>query len=164
MMKLTRELVRDAHLASHDELNWSAWPLQTGLGGCPWRVALCAMLLRRTKRTAAEPVLRRILEQWPTPELLAQANSRDLEALLQPLGLQRTRARQMITFSDAFAFSVAWKELYELNGVGPYVADSVGLACFGCTDLDCNDEVLMEYARKLREASSPPLRDHGGEG
>lgn len=161
MIALTREAVKAIH--SEPITGWDAWLLQCNLGGCPWRVAVCSILLQRTKRTQMESTLVHILGRWPTPMDLALADSEVLQTLLRPLGLYKTRARQLIRFSAEF-LEDNWNDLRDLPGVGPYVADAVGLVCFGCTDLESADHALTAYARKLDRESIAAYRDYGGEG
>ena len=141
MLPLSRELVKSAVPGLID---WSAQgPLQVGLGGCPWRVAVASMLLCRTRGSQARPVLKELLGLWPEAEALCKAEG--LEDTLRPCGLHRNRARQMQRYSCLW-LSDGWSDMRELPGVGLYVADAVGLFCFGCVDLESSDEVLRRYA------------------
>ena len=149
MLRLSRELVKSVVPGS---VAWgSPGPLQLSLGGCPWRVAVGSMLLCRTRRVQAEPVLRKLLARYPVPELLCRAE--DIEEIVRPCGLYRNRARQLVRFSSLW-LSDGWEEMRELPGVGIYVADAVGLFCFGDTELECVDEVLVEYVSWLSQRSA----------
>jgi endonuclease III len=123
-------------------------PLQAQMGGDPWKVMVASMLLCRTKRGQAEPCFDELLRRWPGPEALARAYESEVEAVVKPCGLHRQRARQLIR-SSVMWFS-EYDDLREFPGVGLYVADAVGLFCFGCTDLCCTDHVLAAYAAKLK--------------
>lgn len=147
MLTITRQMCREQKAGP---IEWGATPLQAGMGGCPWRVCVASMLCNRTKRTAAEPVLKRILEVWRCAAELARADQAILEAHLQPLGLQRVRARRLIRFSSLYTAD-GWTDLRELPGVGAYVNDAVGLCVFGCADLESSDGALEAYADKLYE-------------
>jgi 3-methyladenine DNA glycosylase/8-oxoguanine DNA glycosylase len=120
-------------------------PLQAGLYGSPWHVIVASQLLCRTRRSCADSVFAELIERWPTPADLARADSPELEALLQPLGLYRNRARQLIRMSFQW-IEGNWEDARELAGVGKYVADAIGLFCFGCTDLVSDDHALVKYA------------------
>ena len=133
------------------EYTLSHTPLQAGLGGCPWRVAIASMLLCRTRRVQAEPVLRELLFRWPTAAALAVAEG--VEEVCRPCGLHRQRARQLQRFSNEY-LADWWKDLRELTGVGVYVADAVSLFCFGETNLESKDNVLSDYARRVKCASA----------
>lgn len=147
MIPLPRERVLT--LATTDELDFDAVPIQCGLGGCPWRVCVASILLNRTRRVAMQPVLVKLLARYSDPPSLAKADRREIADLLRPLGFQHTRATRLVRFSQVF-LTDTWKDLRDLPGVGPYVADAVGLACFGCTELTSGDGALMEHARRLR--------------
>ena len=145
MLRLSRELVK---LVVPGPVSWGTpGPLQLSLGGCPWRVAVVSMLLCRTRRVQVEPVLRRLLSKYPVPEMLCRAE--DIEELVRPCGLYRNRARQLVRFSSLW-LGDGWEEMRELPGVGIYVADAVGLFCFGCTELECCDVELVEYVKTLQ--------------
>lgn len=131
-------------------VGWCDGPLQLAMGGCPWMVAVSSMMLCRTRRTQAEPVVREVFLRYPTPGDLCRADG--LENLLRPCGLHCSRARRLRRFSSTW-FS-EWAELYDLPGVGAYVHDAVGLFCFGCTDLESNDRVLRSYVERLHEGEA----------
>ena len=160
MIPLPRLMVRTAH--SEPSVDLEAWLLQAGLGGCPWRVAVASILLNRTTRRQVEPVLVELLERWPGPVELAMADRAELADCIRPLGLQYNRARTLIRFSAEF-LEDGWDDLRDLPGVGPYVADAVGLVCFGCTDLESSDRALAAYADKLKRRQELELADLGGE-
>jgi A/G-specific adenine glycosylase len=151
MIPLPRDKVLT--LPTTDALDFDAQPIQSGLGGCPWRVCVASILLNRTRRTVMQPVFMRLLEVWPNPCALAQADRGLVARLLRPLGFQHTRATRLIRFSHEFLDS-DWEDLRDLPGVGPYVADAVGLVCFGCTELESGDGALVEYARRLSATRS----------
>ena len=107
---------------------------------------MASMLLCRTRRAQAEPVLKELLHRYPTPEALCR--SEDLETLVRPCGLHRNRARQLQRFSCVW-LGDGWSEMLGMPGVGLYVADAVGLFCLGCTELESSDTVLREYAESF---------------
>lgn len=151
MIPLPRNMVLTVH--SVDALDYAAVPLQCGMGNCPWRICVASILLNRAKRPAVDRVLSKLFARWSTPMDLAKADREELTELLRPLGFQHRRAKTLIRFSAEF-LEDGWSDLRDLPGVGPYVADSVGLVCFGCTELDSMDGALEAYARRLREASA----------
>lgn len=145
MIKLSREMLK-AVVPGPVTPPRSEFLLQESLGGCPWRVAVASMLLCRTTRRQAEPVLLRLLSKYPGPEHVCRAP--DLETVVRPCGLHRSRARQIARFSAQW-LGDGWEDLRELSGVGVYVADAVGLVCFGCTDLECSDSALVSLKQRL---------------
>jgi hypothetical protein len=152
MMQITRDMCR---AVTPGPIRWGAELLQAGMGGCPWRVCIASMLCQRTRRICAEPVLQTVLEKWPTAAALARANVDNLEYILGPLGLQRTRGCRLIRFSSLYTGD-GWKVLKQLPGAGVYVCDAVGLCCFRCTDLEGDDHALVAWANKVRDADRLP--------
>jgi adenine-specific DNA glycosylase len=141
MIQVTREMCRN-----NVEYSVSIQPgiLQASLGKSVWRVAVASMLLCRTRRSQAEPVLWKLLAMWPSAAELARAEG--LEEVVMPCGLHRSRTRQLTRFSSEY-LEDGWEYLKELTGVGTYVHDAVGLVCFGCKELECYDSALLEFRR-----------------
>ncbi len=137
-------LLRDSVLAKRPVKPGTKGPLQATLGEDPWKVMLAAMLLCRARRAQAEPVLKELLVRWPDAASLARSDTSELEAVVRPCGLHRSRARQMQRCASLW-HSEAWEFLSDLPGVGDYVNDSVAVFCFGCKELECSDHVLKEY-------------------
>lgn len=159
MIPLPRSLVK-VKLPPAASLRFGWTPLQVGMQESPYYVALASMLLCRARRAQAEPVLMDMLERWPYPEELCRAE--ELEEVLRPCGLQRNRARQIGRFATLW-LSDSWDDLRDLPGVGLYVADAVGLFCFGCTELESGDDVLKEFAQlaqqNLREGADSDVHE-----
>lgn len=149
MMKLPPELCWAAKPLL--PVRFDAAPLQVGMNGNVWHTAVASMLLCRARRQQAEPVLRTLLERWPTHECLARSETAELEDVVRPCGLQRNRARQLQRMSVSYS-AEWWDDLRELPGVGLYVADAVGLFCFGCTELESGDAVLQTFKPSFRVA------------
>lgn len=149
MLRLTREMVK---AVVPGPIVWDTpGPLQLSLGRCPWRVAVASMLLCRTRYIQAKSTLKELLGRYPTPSALCCAE--DIEDIVRPCGLYRNRARQLTRFSCMW-LGDGWSEMQELPGVGIYVADAVGLFCFGCTELESFDAVLREYAKCSQSLAS----------
>jgi hypothetical protein len=105
------------------------------------------MLLCRTRRVQAEPVLCKLLDLWPTAPVFAGAVG--VEAVVRPCGLHNQRARQLQRFTNLW-LSDGWEALSELPGCGVYVRDCVGLFCFGDTNLESDDKVLHAWASLIK--------------
>jgi hypothetical protein len=88
------------------------------------------LLPRPTPHTGKQ--VRKVLDQlWalcPTPEAAAAADTAALEALIQPLGLQRKRAAALQRFSREYV-SKSWSCPTELHGIGKYGADAYYMFC-----------------------------------
>ncbi|KAF8266135.1 DNA glycosylase [Lactarius quietus] len=110
------------------------------------------MLLNKTAGRVAVPIFWKLVERWPTPEALAQADPAELEDCIRCLGLQSTRAKRLIALSAAYLNSPAITEqqhppeeqepstkkkhrpetpVSHLPGSGPYALDSYRIYCGG---------------------------------
>lgn len=131
--------------------------LQSGMGCDVWRVAIASMLLCRTRRVQAEPVLRELLLRWPDAPSLCRAETYALEAIVRPCGLQRNRARQLSRFSCSY-LGDSWGYFHELPGVGVYVTDAVAVFCFNSREVRSGDHALAAYVetRMLDQQAEGP--------
>lgn len=143
MIPLPRELILAAPFCEAPRFDLS--PVQLGFDGSPWHVAVASMLLCKVRLD--RPLMEAVFAHWPDPESVA-ASDRALEELLRPLGLHRQRARQVQLLSRRW--DTDWADLRDHPGVGVYVADAVGLTCFGCVELESSDGVLATYAASYR--------------
>ena len=148
-MKLGRE---ECKALVPGPIQWGARVLQAGMGRCPWRVAVASMLLCRTRRVQAEPVLRVLLDRWPTAADLAHADTAAIEGVVRTCGFGRQRARQLQRFSVEW-LGDWWEDMRELTGVGVYVADAVSIACFDCTEMQSTDHALRVLCDELSTSS-----------
>ncbi len=137
------------------QLRYDLSPLQLGMDRHPYYVALSSILLCKTRRARAEPVLRELLRCWPVPSCLSMAEETDVQCVIRPCGLHRNRTRILQRFASRWLSN--WTVFEDLPGCGVYVSDAVRLFCLGRTDLTCNDEVLHGYARTL--AGQKEVRD-----
>lgn len=141
MIKLPKSAILDAYECRGQHDKTIDGPLQLQMGRDPWKVAVASMLIHRCKH--AESAFNALYYAFSGPEALARADEGIVASICH---LHRNRARQLIRFSSMWF--AEYDDLRELPGVGLYVTDAVGLFCFGCTDLESCDGVLMEYARQ----------------
>jgi dCMP deaminase len=87
----------------------------------PWRIIVACICLNLASARQARGIVFRILQVWPTPSDLRQADEK-LELILRPLGLSARRAHYLRTMSAQWSKGV---NLIELPGVGPYAYESV---------------------------------------
>lgn len=123
-------------------------PLQLGMHGDPWKVAVTSMLLCRARWVQADRVVRELFSFWPCAELLCTAEG--LESVVRPCGFQFRRARQLVRFSNQWLGT--WNDVQDLVGVGDYVRDAIAVFCFGSKELTCNDGALRGYIESLAAA------------
>lgn len=158
MIPLPREIVKryqPVGFLPPKHYPWSS-PFQVPLARSPWHVAVASMLLCRTRRIQAQPAFLKLMGAASCPETLCRLDVSTVEDCVRGCGLHRNRSRQLQRMSTVW-LSDSWEDLRDLPGVGVYVADAVGLFCFGCTDLESADGVLNEYARTL--AGQTQMRD-----
>lgn len=149
MIPLPRELCKA--VVPHHCIRYDARPLQDGLGGCPWRVAVASIMLCRARKASVSYVLRDFFRNWPTASVAAVADAEHVASVIQPLGLYNSRARQLTRLSMRWETG-AFDDMRDLPGVGPYVADAVGLVCFGCTDVVSGDLAMYAFARSYKRS------------
>ena len=98
--------------------------LQESLDGDAWKIFVCCIFCNLTKRKSSEPFFWQVLEKWPTPEDLANANSTELENLIQPLGLSQRRSKALKQMSLGYN-QLDWKDdPTQLYGIGKYAHDA----------------------------------------
>ena len=101
----------------------------------PFHILISEMLLRQTRGQQVDKIFPRLIELYPTPQVLAKANIRDIEDIIKPLGM-RGRARQIINvariITEKFKGCVPndWNSLLSLPGVGKYIAGCVKAFAF----------------------------------
>ena len=142
-MNLPREVCKLKSLTA-PKPNFSVSPIQAGMGGCPWRVAIASMLIQRGRSWCVRFVLDNVLKDYPNPEVLARSEYGALEYLLRPSMLRVNYARQLQRMSIKWLGN-GWNDMRELPGVSVYVSDCVSVFCFNATTTVTNNEELKEY-------------------
>ena len=103
----------------------------------PFHVLVSEILLARTRAESVDPIARALLDRFPTADAVANASVPDIEGILYPLGLHRTRARLLQRCAAAIVAEHAGEvprtvdELMSLPYVGRYAASSVACVSFG---------------------------------
>lgn len=112
---------------------------ETNIRSYPWRyshdpyqVIVSEFMLHRTQTRQVIPIYERFISLFPTLKDYANANSEDVEPILQSLGLQ-WRIRGMMDALDEFwskyrAVPTNYEQLISVPTVGPYIAGAV--VCF----------------------------------
>lgn len=131
--------------------DFDARPIQAGMGGDPWRVAVASVLLCRCRGTQVRPVLRQLLTLCTSPAALAAIDTGQLETTVRPCGLHQQRARQLTRMSSLWY--TMWDSLRRLPGCGAYVNDAAGVFCFDCKVLETSDHALRKYVSASQDPS-----------
>ena len=120
-------------------LQWSA----DNLRDFPWRrtrdpyaVFVAECLLQKTGAEQARGVYEQFLTRYPTLSSVAEANPRDLETLLAPLGLtfraeRLYRSAGILMATNGGRIPDRQSELLKLPGIGPYTANAICASAFG---------------------------------
>jgi A/G-specific adenine glycosylase len=101
----------------------------------PWRILLAETLLRKTNAEKVERLIPHVIGALPSPAAVLAISRNDLEVLLEPFGMQRRKAHELMllahTVMDRHGGQVpsGLAELKALPGVGDYIANAV--LCFG---------------------------------
>ena len=113
---LSRAVAIRAYDAARDaKLDFTAEPLEAGMGRCPWRITLCSIADYKASVAEARERLARVLIDWPTPVALSKAAPCDVADILTGLRLNYNRADMMVRFSRAWAKD-DWDNMLDLIG------------------------------------------------
>lgn len=117
-----------------------AWADESNLREFPWRnttstyeVLVAEVLLQQTLASKVVPVYEELLDRYPGPAEIADADSDEVTDLLEPLGFHNQRARALVE-NGRLIRDEGMPESVEdlknnLNYVGDYAANAT--ACFG---------------------------------
>jgi methyl-CpG-binding domain protein 4 len=133
-----------------------------------WMLVGC-ILVNRATWAKAEGVHREIMRRFPTPGLLTQAPRGELEALVRPLGLQRTRANNLIELAKVWQCErlhdrrkavMPASGVLSLPGCGRYAADSWAIFVEGrrAPSVKPTDAKLKAYLLRLDQEDCKGMR------
>ncbi len=103
----------------------------------PWRVLSSCILSLRTQDGTTAKAAERMFARWPTVEAMANADAKDVEKAIYPVGFYRTKAPQLVEMArrirDEWNGRVPDEidELLQLKGVGRKTANLVVVAGYG---------------------------------
>ena len=101
----------------------------------PYLIWLSEVILQQTRVAQGLPYYEKFMEQYPTIQLLADADEKDVLRLWQGLGYY-SRARNMHTTAKIIVndfdgvFPRTYENLLNLKGIGPYTAAAVASFAF----------------------------------
>jgi len=113
----------------------------------PWQHMVGVIMLNLTGRKQVKKVLPNFLARWPNPESLLHATSRQIEKVIEPLGMKKIRAERLYRMSEQF---LDWdgEDATELYGIGKYGSDSYRLFFKKELPLDVGDHELQRYVKE----------------
>lgn len=135
----------------------------------PYELLIAEILLRKTTANQVLTVYSKLLKEYPNPFVLCLADKSDLEALLKPLGMYKTRAELLKKFACAYLTFLknsennkfSRSELLKLPGIGNYAANAVlSLIYNECVPmLDTNFIRILERVFGIKSNRSRPRND-----
>ncbi|MEM4640469.1 MAG: hypothetical protein QXT93_11400 [Thermofilum sp.] len=133
----------------------------------PWAVLVAAFMLRKTTTEQVLKVYGEFIKRYPTPQSLMDADVRELEELIRPLGIEHKRARHLIELAEHIVrrfggtIPCSREKLLELPGIGDYIASEVLLAtCYQPEPLlDRNMIRVLERVFGIRSSKPRPHTD-----
>jgi methyl-CpG-binding domain protein 4 len=113
----------------------------------PWQHMVGVIMLNLTGRKQVKKVLPNFLARWPNPESLLHATSRQIEKVIEPLGMKKVRAERLYRMSEQF---LDWDgdDATELYGIGKYGSDSYRLFFKKELPKDVGDHELQRYVEE----------------
>lgn len=97
----------------------------------PYKILVAEILLRKTTRTQVEDTYQKIIDKYPKITDLSLANSKNLERILEPMGMQKKRAPLFIKLANHIVNEFDGEipknaeELKKLPGIGQYTANAI---------------------------------------
>jgi len=120
------------------------------------------VLLTRTTRVSAEKALEKIMRAYPTPESLAAADLREVEAVVSEVGLKK-RALTLMQAARLFLGGdepPSPEEVRRLPQVGSYISDAYSLYALSLKAFPRDANIERVFYRSLL-GSDPPGRRVG---
>ena len=110
-----------------------------------WQHMVGVICLNQVNRLQTKPVLTRLFNKYPTAHsLLRSCTIPMLEELLEPLGMQRVRAKRIYKMSIQIE---SWNgvDATDLYGIGKYGSDSYNIFYLNNIPTDVQDKELKRY-------------------
>tara|TARA_Y100000310_G_scaffold247089_1_gene252606 strand:+ start:437 stop:763 length:327 start_codon:yes stop_codon:yes gene_type:complete len=100
----------------------------------------------------------KFFDRYPDAKSAAAANQKDIQNMIQPLGLSERRSRALIKMSDGY-LKDSWRETPEvLYGIGKYASDAYRIFCLGrWQDVEPKDHALNDYHCFLKKHAADEL-------
>ena len=132
----------------------------------PWNMMVACTLLNRTRGTTVKPILRELVERWPTAKAVASLDEgtdeyRQFVELIRPLGFYNRRASTLTRMAQDAA---SGRVVGVWHGIGQYAMDSWMIFVIGQV-VDAEDKELRAYLEWLRDVGEkPPTYSKDGDG
>ncbi len=96
--------------------------------GEPWKVAIGCILSQRTKDETTDAAFKRLIDRFPTLKQLAEANVKEVEKLIYPVGFYRQKARRIVEAAKymlTHGVGTSLEELVKIPGIGRKCANII---------------------------------------
>jgi len=127
--------------------------IQEQLWHDPWKIFVACIFCNLTKRVDAEPYMWKFFDKYPDAESAAAANQKDIQNMIQPLGLSERRSKALVRMSDGY-LKDNWRDTPDvLYGIGKYASDAYQIFCLGnWRDVEPKDHALNDYHGFLKDS------------
>jgi len=95
----------------------------------------------------------KFFDKYPDAESAAAANQKDIQNMIQPLGLSERRSKALVRMSDGY-LKDNWRDTPDvLYGIGKYASDAYQIFCLGnWRDVEPKDHALNDYHGFLKDS------------
>ncbi|KAL7569058.1 hypothetical protein ACA910_016901 [Epithemia clementina (nom. ined.)] len=143
--------------------------LEEILVGDPWQLLLSTILLNRTTRIQVDKVLFELLEMWPTPQRMLDAEPSSISKVIRPLGIHHRRALGILKFTRdylqlvslgrpfyglAASFMFSREDILSMHSCGEYAYAAYRLFVQrNRSGVATSDQALLAYSEFQRAGS-----------
>ena len=129
--------------------------IQEQLWKDPWKIFVACIFCNLTKRVQSEPFMWEFFSKYPNPKQASQADPKEIEKMIQPLGLSRRRSVSLVRMSNDYLLK-DWKNQPDvLYGIGKYASDAYLIFCLGkWREVSPKDGALVNYHNFLKKKYS----------
>lgn len=113
----------------------------------PWKFLVCCIFQNLTTGRQVRALVYQFFEKYPTPEAAFNANTDEMQQMLQPLGMQKRRTEIIKKFSFEY-INMNWKRPIELTGIGQYAQDSYDIFINEDLSVQPTDKELIAYLQR----------------
>ena len=120
--------------------------LQEELESDPWKIFVCCIFCNLTRRVQSEPFFWDVIQKWPSPKELSEADSTELRSMIMTLGLSERRTKALKKMSYDYLYKDWQKDPTSLYGIGKYGSDAYYIFCTDkWHDIEPKDGALVNY-------------------
>ena len=119
--------------------------LQEDLWPNEWKILVACLLHNQTSRKQVDKVYQNLFQKYPTAKHLGNADLKELQNLIKPLGMWKRRSVTLQRFSKEYS-NGSWITPKDLYGCGKYAEDVWNVFCTGnWKKVEPTDKALNKY-------------------